>query len=78
MGGIKLDRATVQDCIEMYENKGFMAILGDGKLLGFRAEIKGKPPAVGREPAQGKTVEQFVYVPIIEGLRGKVNGNIAR
>lgn len=32
--GINLDRVTVQDCIEMCDRKGFMALLSNGRLLG--------------------------------------------
>ena len=49
---IKLDRVTVQDCIEMYDRKAFGAILGNGRLLGFRAELKGRVPVAGREQDQ--------------------------
>ena len=54
--GINLDRVTVQDCIEMCDRKGFMTILGNGRLLGFRAELKGSSPAAGREPEQRKEI----------------------
>lgn len=29
------DAVTLQDCIDMYEKKGYTAILNDGKLVGF-------------------------------------------
>lgn len=61
---IKLDRVTVQDCIEMYDRKAFGAILGNGRLLGFRAELKGREPAAGREPAQGKMAKQISMFPL--------------
>ena len=46
--GINLDRVTVQDCIEMWN----MAILSNGRLLGFQAELKGRLPAASRGPGQ--------------------------
>jgi hypothetical protein len=50
--GINLDRVTVQDCIEMWNRKRFMAILSNGRLLGFQAELKGRLPAASRGPEQ--------------------------
>lgn len=55
--GINLDRVTVQDCIEMCDRKGFMAILNNGRLLGFRAELKGRSTAAGQEPGQRKEIK---------------------
>ncbi len=62
--GINLDRVTVQDCIEMCDRKGFMAILGNGRLLGFRAELKGKSPTAGHEPVQGKMAKRISMLPL--------------
>ncbi len=62
--GISLDRVTVQDCIEMYDRKDFGAILSNGRLLGFRAELKGRSPAAGREPVQGNIVKRISVFPL--------------
>lgn len=62
--GINLNAVTVQDCIEMCDRKGFMAILGNGRLLGFKAEMKGRSPASGRRPEQGKMAGQLTMIPL--------------
>lgn len=33
-----LDNVTLEDCIEMYEKKGFYAVIEDGQLLAFIKE----------------------------------------
>ena len=32
---MNLETVTIEDCIEAYEKKGMVAIINDGKLLGF-------------------------------------------
>ena len=36
----------------MWNRKRFMAILSNGRLLGFQAELKGRLPAASRGPGQ--------------------------
>ena len=37
---IPADKVTVDDCIDLYERKGYAAICNDGKLEGFVIEEK--------------------------------------
>ena len=35
---IELDNITIQDCIDMYNMKDMIAIINDGKVIGFGKE----------------------------------------
>lgn len=35
---MNLDVITIQDCLDMYEKKGQVAIINDGKVVGFISE----------------------------------------
>ena len=35
---IELDNVTLQDCIDMYNMKDMIAIINDGKVIGFGKE----------------------------------------
>ena len=35
---IELDNITIQECIDMYNMKNMIAIINDGKVVGFKKE----------------------------------------
>lgn len=35
---MELDNVTIQDCLDMYNMKGMITIINDGKVLGFEKE----------------------------------------
>ena len=35
---MELDNVTIQDCLDMYNIKGMITIINDGKVLGFKKE----------------------------------------
>ena len=35
---MELDNITIQDCIDMYNMKNMIAIINDGKVVGFKKE----------------------------------------
>ena len=35
---MELDNITIQDCIDMYNMKSLIAIINDGKVVGFEKE----------------------------------------
>ena len=35
---IELDNITIQDCVDMYKMKNMIAIINDGKVVGFKKE----------------------------------------
>lgn len=37
---MNLDEVTIQDCIDMYHMKGQIAIIENGKVIGFQGERK--------------------------------------
>ncbi len=47
-----LDAVTVQDCIDMYDLKGYETVINDGRVSGFRSETV-RCLDIGRNPADG-------------------------
>lgn len=36
---MNLENVTIQDCLDMYNMKGNITIINDGKVVGFESEV---------------------------------------
>ena len=35
---IELDNVTLEDCVDLYENKGIATVINDGRIINFMKE----------------------------------------
>lgn len=49
---MNLDAVTVQDCIDLYDLKGYATVINDGRVSGFRS-VTVRCLDIRRDPADG-------------------------